>query len=126
MPEPFKTDIPLHDQLTSRSEVPGDFPVDLFPSALAGSQTKFSARVVDGRYMVGLTPEERSQHYLQCLDLLNQLIEYTQRKLNQKPQVARNEILDDIANRIPLQGWDLSAPEMQWIAKRLRQSVASR
>lgn len=126
MPEPFKTDIPLPDEVPSRSKVPDDFPSDLFPSALAGSQTKFSARLIDNKFVVGLTPEERSQHYLQCLDVLNQLIAYTQRKLNQKPQVPRAEILDDIVKRIPLQGWDLSTPELAWIAQQLRQSVASR
>nr|CBA32550.1 hypothetical protein Csp_D32710 [Curvibacter putative symbiont of Hydra magnipapillata] len=106
--------------------VPGDFPTDVYPSALAGSQTKFSARVIDGKYVVGLTPAERSQHYLQCLDLLNQLTEYTQRKLDQKPEAPRAEILDDIVKRIPLQGWALSTPELEWIAKQLTQSFASK
>jgi hypothetical protein len=126
MPESFKPDIILSHERSSKSSVPDDFPTDPFPAALAGSQTKFSARLIEGKYVVGLTAEERHQRYLHCLDLVNQLIAYTQRKREQKPEVPKADVLDDIVNRIPLQGWDLGTSEMEWIAKQLRQSFESR
>lgn len=126
MTEPLQPDITPHHERSSKSSVPDDFPTDPFPAALAGSQTKFSARLIYGKYVVGLTAEERHRRYLHCLDLVNQLIAYTQRKRVQKPEVPMADVLDDIVNRIPLQGWDLCTRELEWIAKQLRQSFASR
>ncbi|OYU44721.1 MAG: hypothetical protein CFE44_11435, partial [Burkholderiales bacterium PBB4] len=50
--------------------VPEDFPRDPFPAALAGSQMKLAARLIDGRYVVGLTDEERYGRFLMCSDLV--------------------------------------------------------
>jgi hypothetical protein len=125
MPEPFKSDNALSHELSSRSVVPDDFPSDPFPAALAGTQTKFAARLINCKYVVGLTPEERSQRHLECLDLVNQLSAYIQRKREQKPEVPLPDILDNVVNRIPLQGWNLGIQELEWIAKQLRQRFAS-
>jgi hypothetical protein len=77
MPEPLLPDITPHHARSSKSSVPDDFPTDPFPTALAGSHTKFPARLINGKYVVRLTAEERHQRYLHYLDLVNQLIEYT-------------------------------------------------
>ena len=126
MPEPLQPDITPSHERSSKSSLPDDFPANPFPAALTGSQTKFSARLIHGKYFVGLTAEERHRRYLHCLDLVNQLIEYTQRKRVQKSEVPMADVLDDIVNRIPLQGWDLGTRELEWIGKKLRQSFASR
>lgn len=47
-----------HDEEQEVS-VPEDFPHDPVPAAIAGAQMKFAAREVDGRYVVGLTEDER-------------------------------------------------------------------
>lgn len=126
MPEPLQPDITPSHERSTKSSLPDDFPTNPLPAALAGTQTKFSARLINGKYVVGLTAEERSQRYLHCLDLVNQLIAYTQRKRVQKPEVPMGDVLHDIVNRIPLQGWGLGTPELEWIAKQLRQSFESR
>lgn len=100
--------------------VPSDFPRDPFPAALSGSQPKFSARLIDGQYVVGLTQEERKQRYLACVDLVDQLTAYVKRKHTQRPDVTLPAVLDNVASRIPYQGWDLGRSEIDWIVKHLR------
>jgi hypothetical protein len=100
--------------------VPSDFPRDPFPAALSGSQPKFSARLIDGRYVVGLTQEERKERYLACIDLVDQLTAYVNRKKAQKPDLPMSAILDNVAGRIAHQGWELGSVELDWIMKQLR------
>jgi hypothetical protein len=100
--------------------VPSDFPRDPFPAALSGSQPKFSARFIDGQYVVGLTQEERKQRYLACADLVDQLTAYVKRKHSQRPDLTLSAILDNVASRIPYQGWDLGHSEIDWMVKHLR------
>jgi hypothetical protein len=110
---------------TADHAVPDDFPRDPFPAALSGAQPKFAARLIEGRYVVGLTPEERAQRYLGCLDLVDQLTAYVHKKLAQKPDLTLTAVLDNLASRIPQQGWDLGGPELVWIEKHLRARFAS-
>jgi len=100
--------------------VPSDFPRDPFPAALPGSQPKFSARLIDGRYVVGLTQEERKERYLACMDLFDQLRGYVTRKHAQKPDLTISAILDNVSGRIAHQGWELGSVELDWIMKQLR------
>lgn len=100
--------------------VPDDFPRDPFPAALSGCQPKFSARLVAGKYVVGLTKEERAERYLGCLDLVDHLTAYVNRKRAQKPDLTTDALLDNVESRIPHQGWDLGKTEVSWIAKQLR------
>lgn len=110
---------------TADHAVPDDFPRDPFPAALSGAQPKFAARLIEGRYVVGLTPEERAERYLGCLDLVDQLTAYVHKKLAQKPDLTLTAVLDNLASRIPQQGWDLGGPELVWIEKHLRARFAS-
>lgn len=100
--------------------VPSDFPRDPFPASLSGSQPKFSARLVDGRYVVGLTQEERQARYLACMDLVDQLTAYVNRKHAENPDLTQSAILDSLASRMPQQGWDLGKTELEWMEKHLR------
>ncbi|MDP1680980.1 MAG: hypothetical protein Q8L39_04310, partial [Burkholderiales bacterium] len=76
--------------------VPEDFPHDPFPATLAGAQPKVSAREVDGRYVVGLTEEERRGRYLMCADLVYQLTGYTERKRIERHDLTLIKLLDEI------------------------------
>lgn len=105
--------------------VPDDFPHDPFPTALSGTQPKLAARLIEGKYVVGLTPEERAQRYLGCLDLVDQLTAYVHKKMAQKPDLTLTAALDSLASRIPQQGWDLGWTEVVWIEKQLRARFAS-
>lgn len=100
--------------------VSSDFPHDPFSTALSGSQPKFSALLIDGRYVVGLTHEERKERYLACMDLVDQLTAYVNRKHAQKPDLTMSAILDNVAGRIAHQVWELGSVELDWIMKQLR------
>jgi len=100
--------------------VPSDFPRDPFPAALSGSQPKFSARLIVGRYVVGLTQEERKERYLACMDLVDQLTAYVNRKHAQKTDPTMSAVLDNVAGRIAHQGSELGSVELNWIMKQLR------
>ncbi|QTN26225.1 hypothetical protein HZ993_12805 [Rhodoferax sp. AJA081-3] len=100
--------------------VPDDFPRDPFPAALSGTQAKFAARLIDGRYVVGLTPDERAERYLGCLDLVDQLTAYVNRKALEKPELTQSVVLDSLVSRMPHQGWNLGNAELAWMEKHLR------
>nr|WP_295784073.1 hypothetical protein [Rhodoferax sp.] len=108
------------DKSTAEITVPEDFPRDPFPSGLSGTQPKFSARLIDGKYVVGLTQEERAERYVGCLDLVDQLAAYVNRKQVEKPDVTLAALVDNVASRIPHQGWELGLSEVDWMVKQLR------
>ena len=45
-------------------------------AALNGNVPKFSARLINGRYVVGVTAEEHREHYRDCCTLVADLIAY--------------------------------------------------
>lgn len=100
--------------------VPEDFPHDPFPAVLAGAQPKVVAREVDGRYVVGLTEEERRGRYLMCLDLVEQLTGYTERKRIERHDLTLTRLLDEVDVGIRRKGWELGKVEFDWIMSRLR------
>lgn len=108
------------DQSTAEVVVPDDFPRDPFPASLAGAQPKVAARLIDGRYVAGLTPEERAERYVGCLDLVDQLTAYVNRKAVEEPELTQAAVLDSLASRMPHQGWDVGKTELQWMEKHLR------
>lgn len=124
MSNPSETTNASSDNPTVEVVVPEDFPRDPFPAALSGAQPKFAAREINGRYVVGLTPEERQERYLGCLDLIDQLTVYVKRKCVEKPEVTLPKWLDNVASRIPHQGWDLGRSEIDWMEKHLRARFA--
>ena len=102
------------------SPIPDDFPRDPFPAAVPGAQQKFVARKINGRYVVGLTQEERRERYVACLDLVEQLTVYTEKKHRQKPELTITELLDVFDRDIRLKDWGLSGVELDWVMKELR------
>ena len=100
--------------------VPDDFPRDPFPASLSGSQMKFAARKIDGRYVMGLTEDERQGRFLVCSDLVDQLVGYKERKQLERPDMTLHDLLDAIDLGIRRKGWELGASEFDWIMVRLR------
>ena len=99
--------------------VPADFPRDPFPASLAGTQPKFAARLIDGRYVVGLTEGERVERYLMCNDLVDQLTGYVERKRLDRTDLTIAALLDQVDTGIRRKGWDLGGAEFDWIMVRL-------
>ena len=122
MPESLESYTTLSHELSSRAVLPDDFPRHPFSTAFAGTETKLPARLIDGNYVVGLTPQEQFENHYVYLDFVNQIIAYAHGKRNQRPEVPFVEIVDEVVNQLSLQGWNLSKLGQEWIAKQLRQS----
>lgn len=100
--------------------VPADFPWNPFPASLPGSQRKFSARKIDGTYVVGLTAQERTERFVVCLGLFEQLTEYIERKLKQRNDITLEHLLNQIDGSMRSQGWGLGQSEYDWLMGQLR------
>ncbi|ODV42741.1 hypothetical protein AWV79_24275 [Cupriavidus sp. UYMMa02A] len=105
--------------------VPAEFPHDPFPASLSGAQAKFSARLVNGRYVVGLTTEERTARYLMCQDLVDQLLSYFRRKADEHPEWSCEDLLCRVEKGVASRQteWELGSPEVEWIIARVREGA---
>lgn len=106
--------------------IPNDFPRDPWPAAVAGVQPKVATRIIGGKYVVGLTPEERALRYDNCADLVEQLVAYCTRKLNADPSLKLDEYLPRVEQASATKGWDVSSLEMAWIFGKVRQALQSK
>lgn len=105
------------------TEIPDSFPLDPWPAALSGAQPKFSARLIDGKYVVGLTDAERLERYELCEDLYLQLVAYCKRKQNERPDEPLNALLRKVENSVKAKGWDISPIELAWVMERVRKRL---
>ncbi len=101
------------------SNISTDFPRDPFPGAVPGAQPKVLARKIGDHYVVGLTDEELQERYDVCVDLVQQLIPYCIRKLDENPTWTQTNILFKVANSAQSKKWGLSSLEVDWVVKRL-------
>lgn len=122
MSEPFKSDITPSRELSSSATVPRDFPRYPLPTTPADTQTKLPARLINGKYVVRLTPLEQFEHHYVYLDFMNQLIAYAHGKRDQRPEVPLVEIVDEIVYHMSLQGWNLSKLGQELVTQQLIKS----
>lgn len=97
-----------------------DFPRHPFPASLSGAQLKFSARLIDGRYVVGPTNDELRARFLMCNDLVEQLTGYLERKRRERTDFTLVALLDQVDLGIRRKGWEIDKLEFDWIMKQLR------
>lgn len=102
------------------TEVPADFPRGCTASAVPGTQPKFLARKIDGRYVVGLTESELHERWVYCEDLAQQLAERTRHKQAAGLVPDLDVFYRETEHRVRGQGWDLSNDEVIWLMKRTR------
>lgn len=100
--------------------VPEDFPRHPFPASLSGAQPKFSARLIDGRYVVGPTEDELTARFLMCSDLVEQLTSYTEKKRHERKELRLAALLDQVDVGIRRKGWEVDKLELDWIMNHLR------
>lgn len=99
--------------------VPDDFPRDLTPASLSGAQPKLGARVIDGRYVVGQTDDERFERWEICEDLAQQLVAKAQKDAAKYLHHSRAVTLQRIKQAVRCKGWT-SVAETEWLIERLR------
>lgn len=103
------------------STVPADFPRGGEAGSVSGAQPKLLARVIDGKYVVGLTAEELHARWFFCEDLAIQFAARTTRKLAEGKVPDLDAFYRDTERRIRAQPWGLSEEEIQWLMKRSRE-----
>jgi hypothetical protein len=100
--------------------VPDDFPRGFTAATVPGSQLKFLARKIDGRYVVGLTEGELHGRWAYCEDLALQLTDRTLRKQAAGLIPDLDAFYRETEHRVRGQGWDPSNDEVLWLMKRTR------
>ena len=105
--------------------IPDDFPRYPWPAAISGVQPTIAARKIDGKFIVGLTPEELAERYDNCADLVLQLTAYIARKLQAVPAPAFDELLSNVEQASSKKGWDVSPVEVAWIFSKVREALLS-
>lgn len=101
-------------------KVPDDFPSGFSAPTVPGAQLKFNARLVDGRYIVGLTEDELHERWCYCEDLAVQLAARTQRKQAAGMIADLDAFYKETEQRVRGQGWNLSNDEVLWLMRRTR------
>ena len=106
--------------------IPEDFPRDPWPASLSGVQPKVAARLIGGKYVVGLTPEELAVRYDNCSDLVLQLTAYCERKLTADPSLVLDDYLPKVEQSCAGKGWDVSPIELTWIMGKVREALLAK
>lgn len=104
-------------------EIPESFPMDPWPAALSGVQPKRAVRLIDGRYVAGLTDAERFERYEICEDLTQQLVGYCRRKQSERPDESLHSLLQKVERSARGKGWDISPVELTWVIGRVREAL---
>lgn len=101
------------------SQVPTNFPWDPTPALLSGTHPKLAGRMIDGRFVVGLTAEERWVRWDMCEDLAQQLVAKTLQDAAKHPQHSSEVTLNRMRRAIEGKKWTARV-ETDWLMERLR------
>lgn len=107
------------------SKVPEDFPRSTPAATIPGAQLKFTARKIDGRFVVGLTEEELYERWEYCEDLAQQLAARTRRKKAAGLISDLDVFYNETEQRVRGQGWDVTNDEVIWLMNRMRMLAAT-
>ena len=102
-------------------QVPDHFARDLRPAALSGSSNKLCVRRIDGKYVVGSTPDERAERYEICAERVELLLRYCQQKMSDDPTQQIDALLDKVERSVK----SISQIELAWCIDRLRKALLS-
>lgn len=109
----------------SNRTIPDDFPREAPLASVPGAQPKLAVRLVNGKYITGLTDEEWLERYDGCEDLAQQCATYCARKVAENPALTHQLCLANVRKGFALKvqrgEWDLSDAEQDWVMKRARQ-----
>lgn len=97
--------------------VPADFPRSTQSGVLPGAAPKLLARLIEGRYVVGLTAQELAVRYEGCLDLVEQLQKAAGQFAARNPAWTSVELCERLRRGIKHEQhrWQLSPAEAGWV-----------
>lgn len=100
--------------------IPADFPRVTEQGAVGGAVTKFIARKIDGKYVVGDTHSEHRERYVACCSLVSDLIAYCRKKQAQDSswtaEALHHRVTEGLKNSPEL---ELTPAEFQWVMREL-------
>ena len=99
--------------------VPDGFPRDVLSASLPGTQPKLAARLIDGKFVVGQTDDERFERWEICEDLAQQLVAKARKDAAKYPHHSRDVTLQRMRQAIEDKDW-VRAVETDWLVERLR------
>jgi len=105
------------------NSVPDSFPCEPCFGAVPGEQPKVLVRKAGNIYVAGQTQIERRERYEICLDLVQQLLPYCQRKRVEKPAWSMQDIVDKTHHAIRGKNWDFSGAEIEWVMTQVAQGL---
>lgn len=103
------------------THIPDYFPWDPWPTAMPGAQPKFSARLIGGRFVVGLTASEREERYRMCTDLLDQLKDHLRDFQAMRPEKLSASYLGQLEQAVRSKRTDISSIEITWMFRQLKE-----
>lgn len=113
------------DDAMPNHTIPSDFPREAPLGSVPGAQPKLLVRLVNGKYIAGLTDTELLERYEGCEDLAQQCATYCTRKVADNPALTRELCLANVRKGFSLKvqagEWDFSAAEQDWVMMRARQ-----
>jgi len=112
-----------------KKTVPDDFPRRTLSASLSGAMPKLAVRLMpDGTYSNKATDAEHQQAYENAEELAQHLKDYVLRKHGENPDWSREFNLARTRRGVEAKmhsgQWDLEAPELDWVMKRLVELLA--
>lgn len=107
-------------------DVPESFPREPWPATIGGSQPKDSARLIGGKYVVGLTPEGRLERYRACAEVVEKLLAYCRLKLSEHPEQTPESLLQRLDASLLIEAPDLSLLEQAWCLAQVKEGLCNR
>jgi hypothetical protein len=80
---------------------------------------KLAGRLIDGKFVVGQTPEERFERWDLCEDLAQQLVPEALEDAAKYPHNSHDVTLQRVRDGLQRKGW-VTVVEMDWLVERLR------
>jgi len=107
-------------------QVPPSFPATGHQGTLPGAQVKYTAREIDGKFVVGLTNEERFNRYEECLNIVRQLVPLFHEQLQRHPDFDEARHFARLRNGLRAKQWRVTNAEIDWMVDQVRrQTIAS-
>jgi hypothetical protein len=109
--------------------IPEDFPQATPGGAVPGVQPKLGVAKVGMSYVATENPAQtREVRFALCVDLVQQLFAYWQRKRTERPDEAADELLEKVLASAEKKrfAWGLSPAEADWVAYSLRAAARNR
>lgn len=103
--------------------VPADFPRRGHPVAVSGYQPKLGVRLIDAKFVEGWTDDELHARFEACVDLVEQLTAYCNRKLVELPDTSLSALLPRVRKGVEAKDWGLSTDELDWTMKQVARRV---